>query len=310
MSNITHIKDVTDNAEGGILDFNSNGLTVAVSDTNIVIANPTFIDTSRGINIYNAGIVYVFDLNGVFLRTINSVSLTAEGYFGTCLAINGDKLVVTALKSDVEDGIGGVVYIFNIDGTLLHTAYSPSPNAKYEFGYSLAVTPTVIAVGSPGDSSGTGVGTVYLYDYSLVNFTDIPYIGSSRLGSSIAINGDKLLFNVIRTGNPQVVLLYDISDALSPQRLLTLTVPTGEADNRTFGDRVAMNSKNILVGAPGTAVEVNKPVGAVYMYGIDGTYIKRLISEAANSANFGDHIVMTENKFYIHETEATAKKGK
>ena len=96
------------------------------------------------------------------------------------------KIYIGAPYNDTQATNAGVIYKYDVDGTLESTVYAPSAAASDLFGHSVAVGGGRIFVGAPGRNSNTGA--VIVYD---VNFN---HMGS--LTASDASSGDKFGFSV------------------------------------------------------------------------------------------------------------------
>ncbi len=122
-----------------------------------------------------AGTVYLYDNNGLLLKTINNPTPefgqpTSKSYgfgslFGTLLtALGTDRFAVSA-------PFRGRVYIYSLDGDLLSTldAVDPAIPSRYHFGYALGTMGAFgLLVGAPGVTNG---GRVYVYDTRLPEYT-------------------------------------------------------------------------------------------------------------------------------------------
>lgn len=111
------------------------------------------------------------------------------GAFGgnpTNVAEHKGKIYIGAAYNDTQATNAGVIYKYDVDGTLESTVYAPSAAASDLFGYSVAVGGGRIFVGAPGRNSDTGA--VIVYD---LNFNHI-----GTLTASDASSGDKFGFSV------------------------------------------------------------------------------------------------------------------
>lgn len=109
----------------------------------------------------NAGIAYLFDLDGNLLTTFNNPDPTKLKGFGISIAPVGTNRLVIGAVSNSTTGPPGLAYLFQDDGTLLATIRNPSPAVGDGFGFSVAAFPNGEAiVGAPAYNSP---GAAYLF---------------------------------------------------------------------------------------------------------------------------------------------------
>ena len=118
------------------------------------------------------GEVYVFDVQGNPLTTLNSPSPDADDRFGWQVAGLGADRILVGAPRDTPDGVVevGAVYLFDVTGTLLATVTNPTPAGQERFGWGIAADGSgQIAVAAPcADVSGaTNAGSVHLYDFEI-----------------------------------------------------------------------------------------------------------------------------------------------
>lgn len=131
----------------------------------------------------NSGAAYVFERqSGAWVQTayLKAPSPAEDAYFGNALALEGDTLVVGALGDDSgELPLSGTVYLYTRtpQGWQLRTTRK-APNAEIgdRYGSSVAISPTLLAVGASNEASSVpgiaghstnndspGAGAAYLY---------------------------------------------------------------------------------------------------------------------------------------------------
>lgn len=93
------------------------GVRMSISDEYIVIGEPwaTVDDTLR------AGKVHIFTHEGELLRTVVAPIAEMGAQFGWSVKVVGERVVIGEINSNIgEEGDEGKVYIFSVDGELLH----------------------------------------------------------------------------------------------------------------------------------------------------------------------------------------------
>src|SRR5690606_18580450 len=123
----------------------------------------------------NSGSVYVFEYNGTdWIQTAKLFALDRQGndYFGSSVALQGDRVVVGALGDD-DRGVGdsGSAYIFEYrQGTWQQVGKLTAADsaASDNFGSSVAIDGTRIVVGSiyDDDNGKSNSGSAYVFEHN------------------------------------------------------------------------------------------------------------------------------------------------
>ena len=202
------------------LSFSENQISIKVAATDAADTMYT-ISVRRGVNIEHRA----------YIKASNT---DAGDTFGS-VAIDGDLLVVGALREDANSGLNGnqsdnsavdagaaYVFVRSVEGNWEQQAYLKpiqTIDSLDQFGTSVAISGDTIVVGSPGeDSNAVGVN-------------------SGGGGSNNNSNGSGAAFVFVRNGQQWTQQAY-----LKPTN-------TGMLDG--FGQDVAISGNTIVVGAPG-----------------------------------------------------------
>lgn len=129
------------------------GNAVAVSGTRVVVG--AMKDDTGAID---AGSAYVFDLSGptptVPIAILNNPVPTAQSYFGCSVAISGATVAVGNLQGGA--GSGGIVYVYDLASSTptkpVLVLNNPKPAVVDDFGRSVAISGSRVAVGAPAAS--------------------------------------------------------------------------------------------------------------------------------------------------------------
>lgn len=130
------------------------GREVGISGDYIIIGSNNSINN---LSIEGSGSVYLYNTNGTLLRVIDNPEPAIYDLFGESISISGDKILIGA-RHDDEGAVGsGSVYLYDTNGSLLHTFRNPTPANDDYFGYDVSISGADILISAPIDDS------VYLY---------------------------------------------------------------------------------------------------------------------------------------------------
>ncbi len=206
----------------------------------------------------DAGAAYLFDAaTGLLLASLSNPTPEAFDYFGYTVAISEDAMVVGAYQDDTGESNAGSVYVFDrLSAAPLGEINNPTPEASDQFGLSLAIWGTTLAVGAPRKDLGEfDAGAVYLFhaitgalNHTLVDAA--PQAGGN-FGGAIAMSDNLLVVGARRRDFPLVdgagsVDLFDATTGL----LLRQVMNPAPAANDFFGWSVATGSNITAVGTP------------------------------------------------------------
>lgn len=267
-------------------------------------------DASNPLNntVESSGAVYIFTkIDGQWMETsmLKASNPSLGDHFGSSLAVLENTLVIGAPEEDSssteingrQDDLSrnsGAVYVFSYDGERWREeAFIKSPNNLHDnkFGASVALSSSVLVVGSPnenssstginGDSSNFGAeesGAAYVFNkengqwgfstfikasntYPFSNFgssvsadKDLIVVGSIGESShSLAINGDQLDRSEVASGAAYV---FHYDGFYWKQIHYVKSQNTQRYDN--FSWSMSLSDENILIGSP---FEDNRFVG-------------------------------------------------
>jgi hypothetical protein len=284
------------------------GASVALDGDTLVVGAPLESSKATGVNdsmnetdtsTISAGAVYVFRRSGTtwsqeaYVKASNTASLQL---FGAAVAISGDTLAVGATReASSATGVGGsqtstgaigsgAVYVFARTGkTWQQQAYVKASNTRTNanFGNAIALVGDTLAVGAPGETSGsigvdgnqadTGVleaGAAYVFARTGTTWSQQAYVKASntranaQFGVAVALSADTLAVGSpgetsgsatdpldITASSCGAVYVYARTGlAWSPQAYVK---PSKPARAMQFGTSVALFGGVLAVGAPG-----------------------------------------------------------
>ena len=268
----------------------------------------------------NAGAVYVFSKQGDSWQNVGKiVSPSPEEWdnFGRALAVQGDTLVVTARKSDLEEGSA---YIFGYEGgNWIHQADLAASDAApgAYFGQSVAVQGDVLVIGAR-NANPREAGAVYFFRKYEEGWTEIakvfPETGkkNDQFGFTVAISGDLVTVGA-RRADPDAledagaVYVYSVNgDSVEPVARLT---PGDARAKDEFGQSVAIAGDIIAAGA----WKDDRKLGSVYLFRQNGgqwTETGKLsASDGVEGDEFGYSLAAFGNRLVTGAHFADSKAG-
>lgn len=232
------------------------------------------------------GEAYVYDLAGptptVPVVTLQSPTPGTAELFGSTVAISGDKVAVGDFYEDTGAMDAGAVYVFDLavpaPTVPIATFLNPSPAPLDQFGRTLAISGTRVAVGCHlSDIGGADSGMVYVYDLAgatpaapaLVVPNPSPAPGD-YFGFSLGISGSYLVVGSpsdnTEAADSGSAYLFDTSRAAPTVPVQTVSTPSLSRPLDSFGRAVAIDGLRVVVGAPGVDT-VMAEKGYAYVFG-------------------------------------------
>jgi hypothetical protein len=240
ITKITAYDGVTSDSYGGA---------VAVGSGRIAVGSDGDDDNSK----FNSGSVYIYDLNGNLITKITASDPNTNDEFGRSVAAGSGRIVVGAPFDDDNGTDSGSAYIFDLEGTQI-AKITASDGASYDlFGLSVSVGSGRIVVGAQGDDdNGSSSGSAYIFDLEGNQIAKIAASDGSfneYFGSSVGAGCGRIVVGAyddddIGYSNTGSVFIFD----LDGNEIAKLTA-SDRASNDNFGDRVAIGSGRIVVGA-------------------------------------------------------------
>jgi len=252
-------------------------------------------------------------------RAITASDAEDFGYFGTCVAIDGDYAIVGGgFSGDVR----GKAYVFyrlqgGADGWGETKILRGSDTVNSDsFGYAVAIAGAHAIVGAQ-NAGNDGSGAAYIFSRDLGGaghwgearklVAADPQMGSS-FGSSVAIDGDIAVVGAPERGfgmsTGAVYVFYRNAGGSDQWGQVKRIVPTSPDHYDWFGASIALKDGILAVGAPFSGM--GQLYGAAYVFYRDGGgtdnwgEIKRLVANDAENADMlgssigldGDHVVV------------------
>jgi FG-GAP repeat len=263
------------------------GNSVAVSGNIVVVGAALETDNNVGFG-EDGGHAYIFNAEtGALISTLTSPNAQTFGYFGWSVAVSGDIAVVGAFGEAVSgNDFAGNAYTFNATtGSLIGTLTSPNAQIGGSFGYSVAISGKIVAVGAVGETADGFADAGHAYTFgatgkliSTLTSPNAQEFGS--FGQSVAVSGKVVLVSALFEGRAYTF------DAKTGELISTLTSPK---DGRGFGWSVALSGDVAVVGAPFTTARGVAQDGRAYTFSAStGMLTSDLTSPSAQAyGNYG-----------------------
>ena len=141
---------------------NNLGYASAINDDYIFIGDRTAeVDGND-----RAGIVYMYDKQGEFIKTIQSPTPVTGALFANCLAVHDNVLVIGAPDENSGKPYSGKMYVYNIENESFSELIPVEPVYQGRFGQNLAIYENNLIVNEPGTEK------VYHYTTDVTHATD------------------------------------------------------------------------------------------------------------------------------------------
>ncbi len=287
------------------------GCTVAISgDTMVVGANQDDVGANSD---QGSAHVYRWTGNGwAFEATLTATGGATIDQFGTCVAIDGDTIVVGAMLDNVGANTDqGSAFVFVRSGTMWtqQAQLVASDGAAFDdFGRSIAVSGNTVVVGANFDNVGANAnqGSAYVFVRSGTTWTQQAQLVASdgaandEFGVSVALSGDTAVVgahgdDVGANTNQGSAYVFVRSGTTWTQQAQFLA--TGGAAVDQFGYSTALSGDTAVVGALFDDVGPNADQGSAYVFVRSGTVwtqqAQLVASGGAASDSFGHSIAIS-----------------
>lgn len=169
------------------------GRSIGVAGNNVLVG--AYTDDTLGIK---TGTAYLFDgSTGGLLQTFDNPTPEYPDLFGYSMAVLGDNILISAPRDNTAGDDAGAVYLFDVDGNLLHTFLNPMPDAEGGFGHSMEAVGNNILIGGYSNFNPNNGGATYLFDGltgTLLHTFDNPAPNwASAFGRRVARAGNNVL---------------------------------------------------------------------------------------------------------------------
>jgi len=273
------------------------GYLVEISGNIIVLSEP-FADVD---DIPDAGKVYIYDVDGTLLSTLQSPEPGNVYEFGKNFDLHNDTIIVKEYTDIGNLDGAGKAHVFTTDGTHQSTLQSPEPIKGGYFG-TTCIHDDIIVI-----YEDTSEGRVYLYDnereYLKTLNSPTPLV-MGKFGHTIEVSETLILLGecgsgYIPMGSGSVYVFNHGGD-----HLMTLEAPEPE-NLAMFGTSISISGDLIVIGEGYATVDEVFRAGRAYIFNTDGEHLKTLESPNPKmSGQFGDSVAIDGDRVVVGEWDA------
>ena len=253
------------------------GQAVAIQGNFAIIGAPN--DSTLG---FGTGAAYVFEKTNAGWQQqqkLTASDSSAAKFFGTSVAIDGNRIVVGAYGDQNAGNFAGAAYVFVRSGStwVEEQKLTGSENSVADsFGFSVAIQSDTIVCGAFGNSDAgqSEVGSAYVFRRTQNGWLEQQELTASdaaplwRFGLSVGISDGTIV--VGGDGNSALgpytgaiyVFTFNGSNWTEQQKLHAQDASEGSS----FGYHVAISGNTIVAGAPLDSVGTHT-LGAAYVFG-------------------------------------------
>ncbi len=271
VNNISEYNPVAERASIGF------GRSVSLDSNYAIIGAPS--DTVGGFA--EAGAAYLYNFNGInwiLQKRIPNPDPNTFDYFGACVSISGDNIIINAYSDDGAALDAGAAYIYNIKTNLLTKITSPDATASDLFGIGVSISGTKAIIGAHlAEGTSTNVGVAYIYDINTGIFTKIlnpDVVTYDYFGYSVSISGNYAIIgaygNDAGASDAGAAFIYNISN----NSILKIPNPDA-AVNDYFGYSVSISGNYAVIGAFRDDIGATD-AGAAYIYSVNNNVISKI----------------------------------
>lgn len=300
--------------------FSVFGISVALSGDRALIG-AHFDDVGAT----DSGSVYVFEnIGGAWVQTAKLApdDGAARDFFGTSVALAGDRALIGANGDDDNGEDSGSAYVFDkVGDDWVQTAkLLPGDGAADDrFGTSVALRGERALIGAPQhDENGPNAGSAYVFEEvggaweQTAEIMAADGVADDSFGISVALSDERALIGATRDDtdngvNSGSAYLFGIVGGAWVQQAKLL--PSDGAPSDGFGTSVALSGERALVGTPFADASAPDSGSAYFFRNVGGVWIEaaRIVpDDGAEDDEFGRSVAVSGDRALIGANRAAA----
>jgi len=218
----------------------------------------------------DAGLIHVFDSEGVYQRTLDSPSKKQRGGFGGSIDANDEFILVAERGVSSNPSVESSVYVYDHDYNLITTLHPPDNQEYSFFGYAVAISGNHVVIGERW-ATVTGLekaGRAHIYDtdWNLVATLQSPTPEENgEFGIDVHIEGGLVVVGE-RKANVEIMnegkaYVYDLEG-----NLIDTLVPPEPEIGAQFGWRVFTDGEMVLVADVEHSADGHSKAGQIHVF--------------------------------------------
>jgi hypothetical protein len=193
--------------------------------------------------------------------------------FGSSVAINGQRVVITAPAEDLVEINQGAVYVYRYDSNLSAWLFqqelvAANPQEGDLFGDSIAIDGSTMLIGAPGRDAAF---FFRLSGSTWVQQQMVSGNASSKFGDTVSLSGSLAVvgawLEIEEAGQVGAAYVYQRIFGVSPWALALELISSHPDNQDMFGFAVAIDGDDAFIGSIGDAAAGYEKAGSVAVYG-------------------------------------------
>ena len=221
----------------------------------VAVGNNRIAISGAGYNSY-VGQVFLYDVSGNYIKTINSPSGLTGTTFGNSVSIANGVICIGSLNNNI-------VCLYDLNGNLIKQLSVPI--GASQFGSGVSIGSGRIVIGAQSGLTffgGTSYGSAYVYDLNgnLIKTLYPPLSNLPFYGSRVSVGSGKIAVASLSGTTAGTVLLYDLDG-----NLIQFVTSPSSASGDYFGNGLAFYLGNFVVASnTGTYIYTTQQVITPY----------------------------------------------
>jgi len=220
-----------------------------------------------------AGIVHIYDYQGVYLKSISSPSPKASSGFGSLIKYENDLILISEFGEYAREKnyLAGTVYGFNTDGNHVLTLQAPEPKDDACFGKHIATYDDKIVISeyyaTVNDVFRAGKVHIFNTEGELLRTIISPFPETNaQFGKHVDIDGDTIVVGEYNA-NVEPDMYEGKAHVFDTEgnHLSTLISPS-PSRKALYGLSVNIEDDIIVIGEPWATINGEEKAGKVYVY--------------------------------------------
>lgn len=239
------------------------GSAISIDGPSLLVGS--YLDDQGGTD---CGRVHLFNLSSgtpsVPALVIDNPSPANNDFFGRSVAISGSRLVAGAPGDNTGASDAGSAYVHDLNSATpaiaVYALNTPSTSSDEEFGTAVAISGTMVVVGTHHDDKGaSNAGCVYVHDSTsgtphlpVLTIENPTPVLNDYFGAAVAATGNQIIVAAYQDDggatNAGTVYVYQRNSGTPSVPVFSIPNPTPQAQDQ-FGNAIAVSGPLLVAGA-------------------------------------------------------------